>query len=426
MLRSDVVAIILGGGRGRRLHPLTRDRAKPAVPLAGKYRLIDIPISNCINSGITKIFVLTQFLSASLHRHVFDTYKFDVFSRGFVELLPAEQTLTRNDWYQGTADAVRQQLSEINNVNATYAIILPGDHLYRMNYSKFVDFHIENNAEITLATTPVSEKSISRFGIMQINDSNHVTGYCEKPRDKFEVEKLFGQKSTTDTYNASMGIYVFEMPVLEKILKEMEGTDFGHHVIPESIDKYRILGYSSNDYWEDIGTVSAFFHANIGLTQENPPFDFYERKHPIYTRSRFLPPSRVLGCRINSSVLAEGSRLRDAEISNSIIGLRGVVRGKSTLNRVVMMGADYYESEADFLKNKGKGIPDLGIGRNCRIEEAIIDKNARIGDDVTILSHKGSKDITADNYVVRDGIVVIPKNALIKNGSRISMQDLRG
>jgi len=419
VIGSEVVGVILGGGRGRRLHPLTRDRAKPAVPLAGKYRLIDIPISNCINSGINRIFILTQFLSASLHRHVYETYKFDHFSRGFIELLPAEQTLTRSDWYQGTADAVRQKFVEIQNTDAQEALILAGDHLYRMNYSEFVEFHRKNNAEVTLAAIPVSHEDASRFGIMETDRENRVIDYREKPTDEDDLRRFAGSEGSTRPFLASMGIFIFKMGTLETILEVMQGTDFGQHVIPECIKRFRVFAYPFDGYWEDIGTIKTFFEANIGLTQPNPPFDFYERDHPIFTRSRFLPPSRVLGCRIHHSVLAEGSRLRGADLSDSIIGLRGVVRQGSVLNKVVMMGADEYEMAEDFRQNDTLGRAHLGIGKNCRIERAIIDKNARIGDDVVILSHEGIPDVSRSKYVVRDGIVVIPKNTEISRGTHI-------
>ena len=420
MAKPDVVAIILGGGRGRRLHPLTRDRAKPAVPLAGKYRLIDIPISNCINSGVNRIYVLTQFLSASLHRHVHDTYKFDVFSQGFVELLPAEQTLTRSDWYQGTADAVRQKLDEIKNAPAVNAMILAGDHLYRMDYKNFVEFHEEKDAEITLGTIPVTRCDVSRFGIMKVDDSDRVVDYHEKPGENDAVlETLANSLNPEKPYTASMGIYVFKMSVLEEIMHHMPGTDFGHHVIPESINKYRVFAYPYEGYWEDIGTIQSFFEANIGLTGEDPPFDFYKRHHPIFTRSRFLPPSRVLECTIKNSVLTEGSRLRGAHIDQSIIGLRGVVRSGSYLKCVVMMGADKYEMEEDFVRNDKRGTPHLGIGENCRIERAIIDKDARIGDNVTIKNHQGCPDAVYDTHAVKDGIVVIPKSAVIPAGTTL-------
>lgn len=419
MAKPLVVGIILGGGRGSRLRPLTRDRAKPAVPLGGKYRLIDIPISNCLNSGVNQIYVLTQFLSASLNRHVYDTYKFDVFSRGFVELLPAEQTHTNSDWYQGTADAVRQKLPEICNVPAKNALILAGDHLYRMDYRKFVEFHEESNADITLATLPVSRDDARRFGVMKTDDKYKVVDYCEKPQDDDSLCRLAHDEEKEKPYKASMGIYLFKMSILDEILNTTNVTDFGMHIIPSSIENYQVYAYPFEGYWEDIGTVRSFFDANIALTREFPPFDFYQRQHPIFTRSRFLPPSRVLNCNIVDSVITEGSRMRSATISNSIIGLRGVVRDESVLDEVVMMGADHYEIEKDFRKNRNKGRPHLGIGEECRITRAIIDKNARIGDGVIIGCQEGCPDETHDDYVIRDGVVVIPKNAIIASGTRI-------
>lgn len=419
MVTKDVVAIILGGGRGTRLQPLTRDRAKPAVPLAGKYRLIDIPISNCINSNINRIFILTQFLSASLHRHVYDTYKFDVFSGGFIELLPADQTLTHNDWYQGTADAVRRQLKEIKNAGARDAVILAGDHLYRMNYIDFIKFHRENDADITISTIQVPETETRRFGIMKTDSRNLVTGYREKPSAAEDLENLSMDGNPEKPFRASMGIYVFKMTALEEILNIVEGTDFGVHIIPGSIGRSKVIACPFDGYWEDIGTIQAFFDANIALTQPDSAFSFYERNYPIFTRSRFLPPSRVQGCTIYNSVLAEGSRMRDAHIFNSVIGLRGVVRSNSTLRSVVMMGADFFEMQDDFQRNVRHGIPHLGVGDRCTIERAIIDKNARIGDDVVIGNHCGEPDSQGDSHVVRDGIVVIPKNAVIPSGTRI-------
>ncbi|MBN1296535.1 glucose-1-phosphate adenylyltransferase [bacterium] len=420
--QSEIVGIILGGGRGRRLHPLTRDRAKPAVPLAGKYRLIDIPISNCIHSGINQIYILTQFLSASLNRHVYDTYKFDVFSRGFVELLPAEQTLTRSDWYQGTADAVRQKLPEIQNTAARDALILAGDHLYRMNYSDYVAFHKQNLADITLAAIPVREEEASRFGILKTDASHRIVAYSEKPEDDRVLSEMRTDAESDKPYLASMGIFLFQMEVLEEILNTVQGADFGQDIIPAGIRKYRVYAYPFDGYWEDIGTIRTFYEANIGLTRPEPAFDFYKRNHPIFTRSRFLPPSRVSECTIRQSVLAEGSRLRGADISDSIIGLRGVVREGSVLRGVVMMGADFYEMDEDFVRNIEYGVPHLGIGKDCHIERAIIDKNARIGDGVVITSHEGCGDVTRETFVVRDGIVVIPKNTTIPSGCRIRPQ----
>ena len=419
MVTKDVVAIILGGGRGTRLQPLTRDRAKPAVPLAGKYRLIDIPISNCINSNIHRIFILTQFLSASLHRHVYDTFKFDVFSGGFIELLPAEQTLTGSDWYQGSADAVRRQLREIKNATAQDAVILAGDHLYRMNYSDFIEHHRRNDADVTISCIRVPRSEAGRFGILRTDSRNMVVDYREKPADTAELDGLVTEGNSEKPFWASMGIYVFKMTALEKILDRIEGTDFGDHVIPQCVERLKTVSYAFQGYWEDIGTIRSFFDANIALTQPESAFSFYERHHPIFTRSRFLPPSRVQGCTIQNSVLAEGSRMRGAHIADSIIGLRGVVRSESTLRSVVMMGADFFEMADDFERNRSHGIPHLGVGDRCFIERAIIDKNARIGDDVIICNHYNAPDSVHPSYVVRDGIIVIPKNSIIASGTRI-------
>lgn len=417
MPQRHTAAIILGGGRGTRLQPLTRERAKPAVPIAGKYRLIDIPISNCINSDINRIFVLTQFLSASLHRHVYDTYKFDGFSGGFIELLPAEQTLTQNDWYQGTADAVRRQLLEIKNAGADTVIVLAGDHLYRMNYKNLIAYHQKKNADITISTTHVAQDDCRRFGIMKINSSGKIVDYHEKPTDRSILQTLAIGSDHDKPYIASMGIYTFKMAVLEKLLVQTTGKDFGSEIIPENIHNYNVFAYPFEGYWEDIGTIKSFFDANIALTQPNPLFNFYERHHPIFTRSRFLPPSRVRNCTIENSILTEGSRLGEASIVNSIIGLRGVVRSESHLHSVVMMGADYYEMNVDFEHNERLGIPHLGIGNRCIIERAIIDKNARIGDDVIISDKKGQPDSEHGFCVIKDGITVIPKNAVIRAGT---------
>ena len=417
MPQRHIAAIILGGGRGTRLQPLTRERAKPAVPLAGKYRLIDIPISNCINSDINRIFVLTQFLSASLHRHVYDTYKFDSFSGGFIELLPAEQTLTHNDWYQGTADAVRRQLLEIKNSSAETVIILAGDHLYRMNYNSLIAYHQKKNADITISTIHVAQDDCCRFGIMKTNPNDKIIDYYEKPTNQNLLQTLAINSKIDKPFIASMGIYTFKMTVLEKLLLQSTAKDFGSEIIPENIHNYDVFAYPFEGYWEDIGTIKSFFDANIALTHPKPVFNFYERHHPIFTRSRFLPPSRVRNCTIENSILTEGSRLGAATILNSIIGLRGVVRSESRLHSVVMMGADYYEMKADFEHNERQGIPHLGIGNRCIIERAIIDKNARIGDNVIISDQQGQPNAEHDFCVVKDGITVIPKNAIIKPGT---------
>lgn len=415
MQLQDVLAVVLGGGRGDRLYPLTKLRAKPAVPIAGKYRLIDIPISNCINSGIDRIFILTQFLSASLHRHVYGTYKFDVFSRGFVEILPAEQTLTRADWYQGTADAVRQQMHRFLSRGGEDVLILAGDHLYRMDYSQFINFHRQSRADVTIAVLPVSAKDAPRYGILKTNGEGRIVAFCEKPQGAEQLEGLESRPGDERPYLASMGIYVFRMDVLVRLLEEIKGEDFGRHIIPAAIELVRVYAFPFDGYWEDIGTISAFYEANLALTRPDPPFDFYDPHLPIYTHSRFLPPSRVDGCRLKQVVLAEGCWLYDADIEECIIGLRSVVRPGAQLRKVVMMGADYYEDEAEKAENRRLGRPHVGIGQGARIERAIIDKNARIGQGVVIRSHAGEPDREEENYVIKDGIVVIPKDAIIPN-----------
>ncbi|MBM4466823.1 MAG: glucose-1-phosphate adenylyltransferase [Chloroflexi bacterium] len=419
MPNQDVLAVVLGGGRGARLYPLTKLRAKPAVPIGGKYRLIDIPISNCINSGISRIFVLTQFLSASLHRHVYGTYKFDVFSHGFVEILPAEQTLTRADWYQGTADAVRQQVYRFLSRGAEDVLILAGDHLYRMDYSQFIRFHRERRADVTIAALPISAADAPRYGILQTNDEGHIVAFREKPQGAEQLEGLDSRRGDERPYLASMGVYVFRMDVLVRLLEESNGDDFGRHIIPAAIESVRVYAFPFDGYWEDIGTISTFYQANLALTRPDPPFDFYDPHLPIYTRARFLPPSRVDGCRMERVVVAEGCWLYDADIEECIIGLRSVVRPGARLRQVVMMGADYYEDDDEKAENRRLGRPHVGIGQDAHIERAIIDKNARIGQGVIVHSHEGEPDREEELYVIRDGIVVIPKNALIPEGTTI-------
>ncbi len=419
MAKAEVVVLILGGGRGTRLYPLTKLRAKPAVPLAGKYRLIDIPVSNCINSGFTQIFILTQFLSASLHRHVFQTYKFDIFTPGFVEILAAEQTLTSADWYQGTADAVRKQLYHLATRPAEDILILAGDHLYRMDYREFLQHHRETRADVTIATIPVSAADASRYGIMRIDEETHVTAFREKPKNPEELEGLESQPGSDRPYMASMGIYFFRRDVLFRLLDEVQGEDFGKHIIPAAIESERVYAFPFEGYWEDIGTIEAFYQANLALTRPDPPFDFYDPNRPIYTRPRFLPASRVDRCRLDRVVVADGCRLYEADLEECVIGLRSIVRPGARLRQVVMMGADFYEDEDQKAENRRLGRPNVGIGANAIIERAIIDKNARIGDGVVIRSHEGEPDHEEENYVVRDGIVVIPKNAVIPPGTTI-------
>jgi glucose-1-phosphate adenylyltransferase len=420
MPQTDVLAMILGGGRGTRLYPLTKLRAKPAVPLAGKYRLIDITVSNCINSGFTQIFILTQFLTASLHRHVFQTYKFDVFSAGFVEILPAEQTLTSTDWYQGTADAVRKQIRRLISKRVDDVLILSGDHLYRMDYENFLEEHRESRADVSIGVLPVSPEDASRYGILQTGEEGFINTFKEKPQGPEELDGLESQLGAEERpYLGSMGIYLFRKDVLIRLLEEVEGDDFGRHIIPAAIESMHVKAFPFDGYWEDIGTIGAFYNANLSLTQPNPPFDFYNPHYPIYTRARFLPPSRIDGCHVERTVIADGCRLYDCDVEECVIGLRSRVRRDSRLRRVVMMGADFYEDEEQKGENRRLDRPPVGIGEDCLIERAIIDKNARIGRGVVIRSHEGEPDQEEENYVIRDGIVVIPKNSVIPDNTTI-------
>lgn len=419
MATRDVLALILGGGQGTRLYPLTKLRAKPAVPLGGKYRLIDIPISLCINAGIPKIYVLTQFLSESLHRHIYKTYKFDVFTDGFVHILAAEETKTGMDWYQGTADAVRKQLWRIAHVRAEDVLILSGDHLYRMNYADFVDRHRDKRADVTIAVQPVAAEAATRFGILKTDADGRITSFHEKPvRD--ELDGLASLSGAEKPYMASMGIYLFRADVLDRVLGESEAEDFGKEVIPDAIEGSRVYAYEFDGYWEDIGTVRAFYEANLALTRPDPPFNFYDMEHPIYTHPRFLPPSVTDGCRLKKAIVADGCLVHGSDITESIIGLRGVIGGEVRIDRSVIMGADFYETPERKAENRALGRPHVGIGRGSSIEGAIIDKNARIGEGVTIGSHDPDGEmVETDNYVIRGGIVVVPKNAVIPDGAVI-------
>jgi glucose-1-phosphate adenylyltransferase len=409
----DVLAIILGGGRGSRLYPLTKLRAKPAVPIGGRYRLIDVPISNCLNSDIHKIYVLTQFLSASLHRHIFQTYKFDLFSGGFVDILAAEETARGMDWYQGTADAVRKQLPHFSNARVDDILILSGDHLYRMDYGEFIEFHRERRADVTIAAQPVTLADASRYGILKSDKDGRITSFSEKP----ETDELDGLECISDPDRpclASMGIYIFRPDVLKEMLEESDAEDFGKQIIPAAIESRRVYAYQFDGYWEDIGTIQSFYEANLAMTLPDPPFDFYNPQYPIYTRPRFLPPSRANGCHLDNTALAEGCIIEKADIRESVIGLRSIIRADAHLTRTVMMGADFYETPERMGENKRLGIPDVGVGKGSRIEGAIIDKNARIGENVTIRSHKGETEFAeTEHYTIKDGIVVIPKNAVI-------------
>lgn len=420
----------MGGGRGARLFPLTHERAKPAVKFAGKYRLIDIPMSNCINSGIKRISVLTQFLSASLHRHIMNTYQFDSFTDGFVNILAAAQTQEGESWFQGTADAVRATLNHTLYYKSDEILILSGDHLYRMDYGELIKHHRENGADITICVTPVMRHEAPEMGLLRVNASGIVEEFIEKPQKPEILEKFTAPKNLLeqggldmdrDFYLASMGIYVFEPKILARVLSETDHTDFGREIIPMAINEFKVFSYPFTGYWKDIGTIASFFEANIELTKPEPPFSLYHPRWPIYTHIHSLPPSRVMRSRIHDSLLVEGSEITGAEVTDSIVGVRSIIRENTELKRVVILGADFYEGEQVLTswESPVTNLPPLGIGRNCMIEQAIIDKNARIGDDVIIRAKPDVKELKGENLWVRDGITVIPKGAVIPSGTEL-------
>ena len=424
---SNVLSIIMGGGQGKRLYPLTKERAKPAVPLAGKYRLVDIPISNCINSGLRRIYLLTQFNSASLHRHVSQSYKFDHFSGGFVEILAAEQTLSDASWYQGTADAVRKNLIHVLNHEFDYLLILSGDQLYRMDFRPIIEQHAETKADLTIATIPVGRKEAESLGIMHINPRKQITRFVEKPKEATLLDSLrldrasYGDLGITEDrelFLASMGIYVFNREVLVKML-ENTLTDFGKHIIPNAIKTHAVFSYVYQGYWEDIGTIRSFFEANLDVTSELPRFNFFDMSAPVFSRPRFLPGSKINGAHIDHAVVSDGCIINHARITHSIVGVRSIVGAGSELTRVIGLGCDFYESEASIKESAQMGRPRIGIGENTRIENAIIDKNARIGDNVVISPVGKPDDVDHPLYFIRDGIVVIPKNGVIPHGTVI-------
>lgn len=427
---QNISAVIMGGGRGSRLFPLTHERAKPAVGFAGKYRLIDIPISNCINSGIKRIFVLTQFLSASLHRHIMQTYQFDTFTDGFVEILAAEQTLKGEQWFQGTADAVRATLNHTTYYQYEQMLILSGDHLYRMNYKELIEFHRENKADITIPVYPVLRSEASQFGLLKADESGMIQEFVEKPDDPETIEhftapenlmKSLGLIYDSERYLASMGIYVFEPNILVDALSDMSKTDFGKDVIPSAIKRYKVMAYPFGDYWMDIGTIGAYFDANISLVKLESQFRLYAPNWPIYTRTRSLPPARVIQSEIGDCLLVEGSDIVGAKIVDSIVGIRANIREGTCLSEVIMLGADFFDNEdvVSYNKTPKKTLPLVGIGKNCIIERAIIDKNARIGDGVIIHANPAAEDFEGKNYWIKDGITIIPRGAVIPAGTII-------
>jgi glucose-1-phosphate adenylyltransferase len=415
---DDILAVILGGGRGTRLYPLTRMRSKPAVPIAGKYRLIDIPISNCINSGILRIAVLTQFNSVSLHRHITRTYQFDAFHTGWVQIWAAEQTVSSSDWYQGTADAVRKQLFEIRASRASHVLILAGDHLYRMDYAAMADFHWQTGADITVAVQPVRKDDAARFGILKRDSKKRITDFAEKPTDPKVLRDLASRPDPECPFLASMGIYLFKTQVLADMLEGHAFDDFGSHVIPSAIASHSVMGFDFDGYWEDIGTIRSFYDTNLALTMPDPPFNFFDPEAPIYSHPRFLPCSTIQDSVLEHVLVAEGSCIQNAEIRHSVIGLRSQIGEGVRINDSILMGNDFYERAAEAATKPVQ----VGIGRGTQIDGAIIDKNARVGERVVITPFPRGTDLDGENYVVRDGIVVIPKDTILMPGTRIGPQ----
>ncbi|MFZ4262674.1 glucose-1-phosphate adenylyltransferase [Sphingobacterium sp. HJSM2_6] len=421
-MAHKVVSIVLGGGRGTRLYPLTDQRSKPAVPIAGKYRLVDIPISNCLNSGYNKIFVLTQFNSASLNKHIKNSYNFSIFSNGFVDILAAEQTSEGDSWFEGTADAVRRTQKNLINVDYDYVLILSGDQLYQMDYSAMVDFHVKNGGEITIATIPVTAKEATGFGILKSNEVNEVVSFIEKPAKdllpEWTSEVPDELQHQGRNYLASMGIYVFTKGVMRRLLAENKGMDFGKEIIPDAIDNCKVLSYQFDDYWTDIGTISSFFEANIGLTEDIPSFNLFGET--VYTRARMLPPSKVSGTTLNNTIIADGCILLAEKIQQSVIGIRSRIGSGSVIKKVYMMGTDYYEELTDVVEmTNSQQPPPIGVGERCYIENAILDKNCRIGNDVRIKGGIHLPDGDFPEYTICDGIVVVKKNAVIHHGQTI-------
>jgi glucose-1-phosphate adenylyltransferase len=422
-----VVSLILGGGRGTRLFPLTRSRSKPAVPIAGKYRLIDIPVSNCIHSGLNRIFVLTQFNSVSLHRHIYNTYKFDPFSGGFVEILAAQQTMQHESWYQGTADAVRRNIPYFTEKSYDLVLILSGDQLYRMNFQDMIRTHVENKAYVTIAALPVAEADARSCGIMRIQADGKVIDFEEKPKtqeklnqvrtDPSWLEKL-GLQAHDRPYLASMGIYLFNARALVDLLESSDATDFGHELLPQSIANHRVQAHLFDGYWEDIGTVGAFHQANIDLTRDVPLFDFTFGEQPIFTRPRYLPCSRINGATVKNSLICDGCMIgRGAVIENSVIGVRSIIGDHVTIRDSYLMGIDYYEQPNQIAENQKLGRPNTGIAPGSVIERAIIDKNARVGRNVRIINETGIIDSEEmPTHVIRDGVSVIPKSMILRDG----------
>ena len=425
MISKQVVAVILGGGAGSRLYPLTATRSKPAVPIAGKYRLVDIPISNCINSNISRMFVLTQYNSASLNKHIKNTYQFSGFSSGFVDILAAEQTPDSPGWFQGTADAVRQSLKHIDKNDFDYVLILSGDQLYQMDFAEMIDNHVNSGAAISIATIPVAEREATEFGILKVDDKNCITSFIEKPVKELLPEWTSNTGAEMQqqgrNYLGSMGIYIFNRSLLFELLLEEKknSTDFGKEIIPEAIDKYKVVSYQYDGYWTDIGNIYSFFEANLALTLDLPPFNLFDNKKMVYSRARMLPPAKISGTTMQQTIMAEGCIIHAATLKNSVIGIRSRIGLGSNITSCYIMGNDFYETIEEIAHNYAKGIPRVGIGDNCNLTNVIVDKDCRIGNNVTINGGAHLPDHDHALYAIKDGIVVIKKGAIIHDGFKI-------
>jgi glucose-1-phosphate adenylyltransferase len=419
---KSVIAIVLGGGAGSRLYPLTATRSKPAVPIAGKYRLVDIPISNCINSSINRILVLTQFNSASLNKHIKNTYQFSMFSKGFVDIVAAEQTPDNSGWFQGTADAVRQSLRHMVSYDADYVLILSGDQLYQMDFVEMIDNHVAKGADISIATIPVGDREAPEFGILKSDEEHSITSFIEKPAKELLPEWVSDTGSTMQAqgrnYLASMGIYIFNRKLLFELLEneKKDATDFGKEIIPTSIEKYKVVSYQYEGYWTDIGNIYSFFEANLALTLDLPHFNLFDNQKVVYSRARMLPPAKISGTTLEKTIIAEGSIISASRIENSVIGIRSRIGHGTTIVSCYIMGNDYYETMAELENNINKGLPKIGIGDRCYIRNTIVDKNCRIGNDVRINGGDHLANTDHGLYAIKDGIVVLKKGAVIPDG----------
>ena len=421
-ITKSLISVILGGGAGSRLYPLTSARSKPAVPIAGKYRLVDIPISNCMNSGINRMFVLTQFNSASLNKHIKNTYQFSAFSSGFVDILAAEQTPDNATWFQGTADAVRQSIRHIEKNDFEYVLILSGDQLYQMDFAEMFETHVKSGSDITIATIPVTEREATEFGILKANDENVITSFIEKPKKEvlaeWESDTGNDMKAMGRTYLASMGIYIFNKKLLFDLLEteHKTATDFGKEIIPDSIEKYKVASFQYDGYWTDIGNIYSFFEANIALTLDLPPFNLFDSNKIVYSRARMLPPAKISGTTLEKTIIAEGCIIHASRLESTVVGIRTRIGVGTTILNSYIMGSDYYETLAEIQHDNDHGIPKVGIGERCYVKNTIIDKNCRIGNDVRINGGSHLQDDDHSLYTVKDGIVVIKKSAVLPDG----------